>query len=36
MKVKQPIEDTRLRSESESDHYNLVATLLYSYIGEFT
>ena len=38
MKVKRPIEVTRLtlRSESERDHNNLVATLLYGYIGEFT
>ena len=35
MKVKRPIEDTRLRSESKRDHYNLIATLLYGYIGEF-
>ena len=27
MKVKRPIEYTRLRSDSERDHYNLVATL---------
>ena len=38
MKVKRPIEVTRLtlRYESERDHNNLVATLLYGYIGEFT